>query len=255
MKALQTSVTATVIASAWVFTLAIPHPAFSETPAHHNASALLDEAKLIDYEQRVTAKKTEMDRLNEDLKKGADEIEALDKRIQKAGTAVDDAAKQLEHYPEVQKRASLEMDLLNLRINAERLKGDGLRMLQNANKKSQEAVAKRNEETGARTALVAAETRQLAAKAPVPPLESGPSKHPAKNDLTLTDWRKKLAKAEHATAVAQSQAREAMSAATTRLQEAENAAVKAEKKRAEVALDKNPGFDGGNDPLTPAAKR
>lgn len=255
MKALQTSVTATVIASAWVFTLALPRPAFSETPAHHNASALLDEAKLNDYEQRITAKKTEMDRLNEDLKKGADEIEALDKRIQKAGTAVDDAAKQLEHYTAVKKRASLEMDLLNLRIEAERLKGDGLRMLQNANKKSQEAVAKRNEETGARTALVAAETRQLAAKAPVPPAESGPSKHPAKNDLTLTDWRNKLAKAERATAVAQSKAREAMSAATTRLQEAENAVAKAEKKQAEVSLDKNPGFDGGNDPLTPAAKR
>ena len=46
-----------------------------------------------------------------------------------------------------------------------------------------------------------------------------------------------------------------MSAATIRLQEAENAAAKAEKKQAEIGQDKNPGFPGGNDPLSRAGKR
>ena len=255
MKALKASII-TVIATSCVLAIASPRPAFSETVSRHNAIALLDETKLIDYEQRIAAKKTEMDRLNEDLKKGSEEIGAIEKRISKVGTAVEDAAKQLEQFTAQKKRATAELELLNLRIEGEKLKGEGLRMLQAANRKSQEAVEKRNEETNARTALVAAETRYLATKAPTAPVESGPETsktHPAKiapkTDLTLTDWRKKLAKAEQATTQAESLAREAIAAAGVKLQEAENAAAKVEKRQAEVALDKDPGFPGGNDPL------
>ena len=255
MKAHQTSVITTAICTAWILAFAMPRPTFSETASRHNASALLDEAKTIDYERKVAAKKIEMDRLNEDLKKGTDEIEAFDKNIRKVGTAVDDATRQLEQFISQKKRATAELELLSLRIEAEKLRGEGLRMLQSANRKAQDAVAKRNEETNARTALVAAAARHLATKAPLPPVASGPSKQTAKNEPTLTDWRKKLAKAEHATATADIQAREAMSAATTRLQVAEAATAKAEKKQAEVGLEKNPGFPGGNDPLSPAPKR
>lgn len=256
MKALKASII-TVLTASCVLTVALPRPAFSETVSRHNATSLLDETKLIDYEQRIAAKKTEMDRLNEDLKKGTEEIGAIDKRISKVGTAVDEATKQLEQFTAQKKRATAELELLNLRIEGEKLKGDGLRMLQAANRKSQEAVEKRNEETNARTALVAAETRYLATKAPVSPVESGPepskthgAKTAPKTDLTLTDWRKKVAKAEQATTLAESHAREAIAAAGVKLQEAENAAAKVEKKQAEVALDKDPGFPGGNDPLS-----
>jgi chromosome segregation ATPase len=255
MKALKTTFIATAACTVATLTLVSPHRAFSETPGRHNAKALLDESKLIDYEQRIAAKKTEMDRLNEDLKKGADEIDMLEKRIQKVGGAADEATKQLEQLTSLKKRATAELELLNLRIEAERLKGDGLRMLQNANRKLQEAAAKRNDETTARTALVAAETRQLATKAPAVAADSGPAKpHVAKNEPTLTEWRKNLEKAERATATAESQAREAMAAAGARLQEAEAAAAKAEKKQEELALEKDPAFPGGNDPLSPAAK-
>ena len=259
MKALNTSFIATAVCAAWVLGFPNPRAAFSETKPKHNASTLLDEAKLIDYEQRVAAKKIEMDRLNEDLKKGTDEIDAIEKRIQKVGTAADDATKQLELLTTQKKRAALELDLLNLRIEAERLKGDGLRLLQIANKKAQDAVAIRNEETNARTALVAAETRQLATKAPNTPEDSGPeiptAKHTSKNEPTLIEWRKKLEKAERATALADTHARDAMLAATAKLRETENATARAEKKQEEVALDKNPSFQGGNDPLSPPAKK
>jgi chromosome segregation ATPase len=249
MKALKTSVIATTTA-AWVFAFATPDAAFSEQKARHNASALLDETKLIDYEQRVATKKLEMDRLNEDLKKGADEVESINKRIQKVGGAVDDATRQLEQLTAQKKRATLDLELLNLRIDAERLKGEGLKLLQNANRKAQDAVAKRNEEINARTALVAAETRQLASKAPNAAVESGPatpaSKHGAKNEPTIAEWRKKLEKAERATATAESQAREALLAATAKLRDAENATAKAEKKQEEVAQDKTPAPKAGN---------
>ena len=259
MKAQKASII-TVLSASCVLTVAFPRPAFSETVSRHNAIELLDETKLIDYEQRIATKKTEMDRLNEDLKKGTEEIGAIEKRISKVSMAVDDATKQLEQFNAQKKRVTSELELLNLRIEAEKLKGDGLRMLQVANKKSQDAVEKRNEETNARTALVAAETRYLATKAPAVPVESGPetskthlARTAPKTDLTLTDWRKKLAKAEQVTSLAETQAREAIAAAGVKLQEAEHAVAKAEKKQAEIALDKNPSFPGGNDPLSDPA--
>ena len=255
MKALKTTFITTAVCTFSILMLAIPQRAFSETPGRHNAKALLDESKLIDYEQRIAAKKTEMDRLNEDLKKGSDEIDTLEKRIQKVGSAADDATKQLEQLSSLKKRATAELELLNLRIEAERLKGDGLRMLQGANRKLQDAAARRNEETTARTALVAAETRQLATKAPAAAADSGPAKpHTAKNEPTLTEWRKNLEKAERLTATAETQAREAMASAGVKLQEAEAAAAKAEKKQEDLALEKDPSFPGGNDPLNADAK-
>ena len=255
MKALTTSTAATAIFTAGIFAFAMPRPAFSETASRHDASALLDEAKKSEYERKIAAKQTEMDRLNEDLKKGEKELETLDKGIQKVGTAESEATKQLEQFTAQKKRATAELELLSLRIEAERIKGDGLRMLQSANRKALDAMAKRNEETTAKTALVAAETRQLGTKSSPPDVASGPAKQTAKNEPTLTDWRKKLAKAERASGTADHQAREAMTAASTRLQEAEKAAAKAEKKQAEIGQDKNPGFPGGNDPLSRAGKR
>lgn len=255
MKAQKTTFISTAVLTASFLTLASLRTAFSETPGRHNAKALLDESKLIDYEGRIAAKKTEMDRLNEDLKKGADEIDALEKRVQKVGGAADDASKHLEQFTALKKRATAELELLNLHIDTERLKGDGLRMLQAANRKLQEAAAKRNDETTARAALVAAETRQLATKAPAAAADSGPAKaHVAKNEPTLTEWRKSLDKAEHATALAETHAREAMAAAGAKLQEAEAAAAKAERKQEELALEKDPAFPGGNDPLNADAK-
>lgn len=240
MKAHPTSAFATAISTAWVLSLLMPLPAFSETTSRHNASVLLDEAKKAEYERKIAAKQTEMDRLNEDLKKGTKEMDTLEKSTQKVGTAADDAAKQLEQLTAQKKRAAAELELLNLRIEAERLKGEGLRMLQAANRKAHEAVAKRNDETDARSAVIAAEARQLATKAPAPQEDSGPAKPAGKNEPTVTDLRKKLAKAERATATAESQAREAMTSATARLQQAESAAAKAEKKQTEIGPGKNP---------------
>ncbi len=254
MKALKKSIFTAAISTAGIFAFAMPNISPAE-PARHDVTGLLEETKKLDYERKIAAKQTEMDRLDEDLKKGEKEIATLDQGIQKVGTAAEDAAKLLEQFTAQKKRATAELDLLNLRIEAERLKGDGLRMLQSANRKALEAVTKRNEETNARTALVAAETRFLATKAPVPAVASGPGKQAAKNDPTLADWRKKLAKAERATGTAEHQAREAMSAASTRLQEAENAAARVEKRQGELGLEKNPAFPGGNDPLKPSAKR
>jgi chromosome segregation ATPase len=210
-------------------------PAHSETP-DQNIGTLLNEATKRDHERKLAVKQTELDHLREDLKKGADEIAALEKSVQKTGNAATDSAKQLDLLNLQKKRAAREIELLASRIEAERIKSEGLRLLEAANKKAQEAVAKRNEETETKVAIVMAETRQIAAKAPHIAGESTPPVAIAKNEPTLTELQKKLAKAERATSNANYQAREALAVATARLQEAEAAIARAEKKKEETGL-------------------
>lgn len=219
-----------------IFSLVIPSPAFSQVASDRNIGALLNEAKKSEHERKLADKQTELDRLNEDMKKGATEIESLDKGAQKAATAAGDASKQLDLLTLQKKRAMREMELLGARIDAEKLKGDGFRLLEIANRKAQEWVTKRSEENETKAAIVMAETRQIAASGPKIPGDNPPPMAIPKNEPTLTELRKKLGKAERATGTAAHQAREAMTAATARLLEAENASARAEKKREEVGL-------------------
>ena len=240
MKSRTTSLLTTV-SILGMLGLGMPRPAISQTAADPNIGALLNEAKKGEHERKIAAKQTELDRLNEDMKKGAKEIESFDKGAVKAGGAASDATKQLDLLTLQKKRATRELELLTARIEAERIKSEAFKSLETANRKAQEAVAKHNDESETRAAIVMAETRQLAAKAPQLTGETSPPVAVAKNEPTLTELRKKLTKAERATSTAAYQAREAMTAATARLQEAENAAARAERKREEAGLaDKTP---------------
>lgn len=222
-----------------IFSLTMPRPAFSQPASDLNIGALLGEAKKGEHERKLADKQTELDRLNEDVKKGTAEFESLNKGAQKAATAASDASKQLDLLTLQKKRAMRELELLGTRIDAEKLKSEGFRLLEIANRKAQEWVTKRSEENETKAAIVMAETRQIAASAPKIAGDNPPPLAIAKNEPTLTELRKKLAKVERATSTAAHQAREAMTAATTRLQEAENAAARAEKKREEVGLADN----------------
>lgn len=243
MKPTNTSIIATV-SILGIISIAMPRPAFSQTASEPNIGALLNEAKKGEHERKIAAKQTELDRLNEDLKKGAKETESLDKAAQKAGGAASDATKQLDLLTLQKKRATREMELLVSRMDAEKIKGEGFKMLEIANRKASEAVAKRNEENETKAAIVMAEMRQIAAKAPQLTGETLPPVAIAKNEPTLTELHKKLARAERAASTAAYQAREAMAAATARLQDAENAAAKVEKKREEIGLAEKGPDDG-----------
>ena len=251
MITLRKSVITVSSSALCLLAIALASPAFSETASSQNVRTLLDEAKKSAYERKVSAKQKEMDRLSEDLTKGNEEIDGLEKSVEKVGTAVTDTAAHLDQLAADKKRVTQELELINLRIEAEKVKAEGLRLLETANRKSLDALAKRNEETELRTSIGAMELRQIEAKAPPDIVASGPETRVAKGGLTLTELRKKLEKAEGATSRANLIAREAMTTASSRLQQAETAAAKADKKQGEVALEKNPGFPGGNDPLKP----
>jgi peptidoglycan hydrolase CwlO-like protein len=233
------------------------HLAFGETDAQPNAQALLEEAKKSEFDRRMAAKETEASRLGEDLKKRKQEIDELDKSIYKVGGATKETSGQLDQLGAEKKRLTQELDLVNLRIEAEKLKMEGLMLLGIAHAKSRDALVKRTSEIELRRALVAAEIQQLSGKPASEnpaPVGKGPGKMSAKASSAkatpgITDLRTQLGKAEQATATATSNARVAMESAALKLKQAEAAAAKAEKKHEEIALEKNPSFPGGNDPL------
>jgi hypothetical protein len=222
-----------------------------------NAQALLEEAKKSEYDRKMTAKETESKRLGEDLKKRRQEIDDLDRSIYKVGTATKEASEQLDQLGGEKKRLTQDLDLINLRIEAEKLKMEGLMLLGIAHTRSRDALTKRTAEIDLRTALVAAEIHQLSGKTATEkpaPIGKGPGRMaakaaPGKSPAGIIDLRKQLEKAEQATITASSNARQAMDAAAQKLQQAESATAKADKKQSDIAVDRDPSFPGGNDPL------
>jgi hypothetical protein len=257
MKLLRPPFSPVTLSIVWLFAFAAGHGVFGETASNANANALLEEARKSEFDRRMAAKETEAARLSEDLKRRKQEIDELDKSIYKVGGAATEAAGQLDKLGAEKKRLTEDLELINLRIEAEKLKAEGLMQLGIAHAKSRDALTKRTEEIDLRAAIVAAEIRQLSGK-PAPekpaPIAKGPGRTSGKATASkgtpvVSDLRTQLLKAEQATATAASNARLAMDAASRKLEQAEAAAAKAEKKAADIALEKNPSFPGGNDPL------
>jgi hypothetical protein len=257
MKRIPTATVPFILSSIWLVTLAVPSRTMGEPKPGASAQTLLEEAKQSEFDRKLAAKQRDLDRLAEDLKKGKLEIESLERSISKVGVAANESKAQIDQLAAEKKRLTQDLEVVNLRIDAEKLKEEGLRLLEIAHTKAREAVEKRALELDARTALVAAEMRQFSSKAPLdpvaapPPSKKGATK-PAPDKSAPTELQKQLDKAQQATIAANTAAREAMDAATLKLQQAEAASEKTEKKQAEINLDRNPSFPGGNDPLSSA---
>lgn len=254
MKNPLTSFAHVTVSLASLLAFAVPQKARCQTESRANAQALVEEAKKGELERKMAAKQVLTDRLSEDLKKATQEIGEVEKSIGKVGAATAEATGELGRLDTQKKRLTRDLELVELRISAEKLKAEGLKLLGAAHAKSRDALTKRTEELGLRTAVVAAEVRVLSGKPSAEPEPSGAKGSRPKSGPTLTELRKQLSKAEDAALTASSNARAAMEAASQKVQQAEAAAAKAEKKRAESAQENNPGFPGGNDPLKPTKR-
>ena len=227
--------------------------AMSQSGSEGNAKVLLNEAKKKQQERKQAAMQKELDRLIEDVKKGKQESADLEQSISKVGNAVAESKSSLDQLAGRRKNVTQDLELLGLRTEAEKLKAEGLTLLNTAHEKAKDALAKRNEELDLKTAIVSAEIQkaldaEIAADSEARRLssESGPS---------LTELRRNLDKAQNRSSLADYKAREAMEAASRKLQQAEAAAAKVEKKQAEFASEKVPSSPGGKAPLTPKAKK
>ena len=223
-----------LLAGACALTLASSAPAQDEAP--DNAQSLLETVKRRDLERQIAAKQTDLNRLAEDVEKGKKEAETMQANIATTGNLLKDSTTQLEKLGVQKKRMEQVLELTRMRIEAETLKAEGLKMLSEAQGKTLAALNKRAEETSARITVGAAELKQLTPGTFEPNAE-GTGKHASKGQTTIGDLRKKLSASEALSANAERIAREAMHAASAKLELANVASGKAKKKAANVESD------------------
>ena len=204
--------------------IALAASALAQTAEPDNAKSLLEKVKRRDLERQVTARQTDLDRLSEDLTKGHKEAETMQANIDTTGGLLKESNANLSQLQNQKKRLEQVIELTTLRIEAERLKAEGLQMLSDAQGKALLALTKRAEVTDTRATLGAAELKMLA------PPEGEPAGDAPRARPALTDMRKKLAVSESAAASAEKIARDAMRAASAKLELADIAAVKAKRK-------------------------
>lgn len=207
-----------------------------------NAKALMEEARKKQAERKRAEMQKELDRVSEDVKKESQELGELEASMAKVGYAVSETKGQIDRLAGRNKRVMQDMELLPLRIEAERLKADALNLLNAAHSKAAEAVKKRKEFLDLKAALVTAQIHKLedAAVAAEPGARgaSGP---------TLTELRKNLQKAAERSVLAAERAREAMDAADARLRQSDVATAKADKKQAEIEKENTPAAPGASE--------
>lgn len=223
----------TILIGAASLTLTSSVLAQAETP--DNAQALLENVKRGALERQIAAKQTDLDRMAEDLAKGQKAEETMEGNIIATGNLLTTSNGQLEKLSAQKKRLEQVLELTKMRIEAETLKAEGLKMLADAQGKALAALRKRAEETNARVAVGQTELKQLtpgAETADAPAVKGATKTHSA-----VADLRKKLAAAETASANAEQIARDAMRAASSKLETANVASSKAKKMAVNVEGD------------------
>ena len=221
---------------AGVCLLGLAASALAETAEPDNAKALLEKVKQRDLDRQITARKTDLGRLAEDLAKGRKEAENMQANVEATSALQKESATHLSQLLSQRKRLEQVSQLTTLRIEAERLKAEGLQLLADAQGKALLAMTKRAEETDARAALGAAELKLVAPAEAAPATETA-AKEPAAKRPSLPELRKKLLLTENAAANAEKTARDAMRSASSKLELADLAGAKAKRKGSGVDSD------------------
>jgi len=114
--------------------------AMSESGPSPDARALLNEAKKNQAERERAAMQRDLDRLAEEVTKGQQEIADLAKSMSAARNAVVATKDYLDQLAGRKRRILQDLELMPLRIDAEKLKAEGLNLLNTAHAKATEAV-------------------------------------------------------------------------------------------------------------------
>jgi hypothetical protein len=222
---------------ACVCSLTLAGFAFTQTDAPENAQSLLEKVKRRDLDRQMAAKQTELDRLAEDLAKGNKEAETMQANIDTTGNLLKESGTNLNRLISQRKRLEQVIELTTLRIEAEKLKAEGLQMLADAQAKSLAALTKRAEETDLRANLGATELKLLAPGAADAATDPAAKEASSKLRTGLAELRKKLLTGETSAVNAEKIARDAMRSASSKLELADIASVKAKRKAANVEGD------------------
>lgn len=221
-------------ALAGICILTLAGSALAENAEPENAKTLLEKVKRRDLDRQMAAGQTYLDRLAEDLAKGRKEAETMQANIEATSNLIKETAANHSQFVGQRKRLEQVISLTAMRIEAEKLKGEGLQLLADAQAKALAALNKRGEETELRAAVGAAELKLLAADSA--PVTETTGKE-ARAHTPMNDLRKKLAASEVVAANAEKIAREAMRAASAKLELADIAGAKAKRKAGTVEGD------------------
>jgi predicted nucleic acid-binding Zn-ribbon protein len=224
----------------------------SESGPSGSGNVLLDEAKRDQIERKQAAMQKELDRVAEDVNKAKLEMEDLEKSMSKVGNAVAETKAHLDQLAGRKKHIIQDLELMPLRIEADKLKAEGFDLLNSAHAKAMDALKKRKEELDFRAALVSAEIQKLLDHEDVG--QSDAKRGKSDSQAKMLELRRNLQKAEDRSSLANEKAMEGMKAASVKFQQADAAAAKAEKKQAEIGLENSSSLQSSNGPLKLKAK-
>ena len=224
------------VALAAIFALSFSTRAFSEPKSPEDAQALLHDVKKRDLERKLAAKQTEVNRLNEDVSKGRDESKDLNRNIAEMGIAITETTGQLDQLAAERTRLTQALEVTNMRLDAEKLKLTGLKMLSAAQGKVLTSLSNRNEDTELKAAVSEAELKLMSGESRPNQADAGIAENISKLRTQIAELKKKRAKFEPTVKDAGTAARDAMEAATAKLSLADTASAKAKKKADEFGL-------------------
>jgi len=185
------------------------------------SQALLQKVKQSAMEQRVAVKQTEIDRLKEDLDKSKKDLDESDKNLDATTAVITTSNANMDKLAAERKKLGQQLEITDLRIEAERKEGEGLKRLSAAQSRQVEAINQRMAEIDVRSRVRQSEVQLLTAGKPVPGEDND-----ERGDADLSKLRKTLASDETKTVSAEAIAREAMKAASARLELAQTAAAR-----------------------------
>lgn len=224
---------------AGVFSLSLNAVAAEADESREKPVVLLESVKKRELESQLTIKQTELKRLNEDLQKLEKEQTSLQQSMDSIAIAVAESNDLLEQYLARKKHLVRALELTTQRIEAERLKVDGLKTLSDAQAKEREHVAKQFETTSIRANIEGSNFRILSQKQNPPEGEVLPKDATAKLLSEIAELKKKLERSERNASASAKLAREAMTSASEKVAQAEAAATKAKKTADEWSLNEN----------------
>ncbi len=235
MKRSRTPYLAAAVLLLSVFTRLSASAAPEEEATPKKSQALLEKVKQQELDRQINARKTETDRLNEDLTRIKTEADGLQQTIDSTASLMTESGQNLEQLLNQRKRLQHTLNVVTQNIDAERRRGEGLQALSEAQNKSLVALTKRIEEIKVASSVQAEESKLLSEGKPLPDADA-----PGQSRSELMQLRKSLTAAALSTASQEKAARTAMKAADAKLQIADEAAAKGQRMASEpdAVIDK-----------------
>jgi uncharacterized small protein (DUF1192 family) len=193
----------------------------AEDSGSEQSQALLQKVKESELQRRIAIKQTEIDRLKEDLEKSNRDLDGAQKDMDATTLLIAASSANMDKLGTERKRLEQQLDLTDLRIEAEQKVNEGLKRLFGAQSSELEAINQRMAEIDVRSHLRQSEVELLSAGKPVPGEDNDENGSPDFYKL-----KKTLSSDEMKSVSAETIARAAMKAASLRLESAQEAAAR-----------------------------